>query len=99
MSETRTATSKANGSLVDAARPSLWLTVLSLTAIALLIALGAWQIERRAWKLALIERVEQRVHAPAQPIPSPATWPTVCAANDEYRHVSATGRLLHDREP
>ena len=32
----------------------------------LLIALGVWQIERRAWKLALIERVEQRVHAPGR---------------------------------
>src|SRR3954465_10216380 len=91
-------TSKANEVRGDAARPPLWLAVLSLTAFALLIALGVWQIERRAWKLALIDRVEQRVHAPAQPIPSPAAWPTVSAANDEYRHVSVTGRVLHDRE-
>jgi surfeit locus 1 family protein len=76
----------------------LWLTVLSLTAFVLLIALGVWQVERRAWKLALIDRVEQRVHAAAQPIPSPASWPAVTAANDEYRHVTVSGRLLHDRE-
>nr|WP_246583860.1 SURF1 family protein [Bradyrhizobium iriomotense] len=76
----------------------MWLTVLSLTAFAILIALGVWQIERRAWKLALIDRVEQRVHAPAQPIPAPAAWPAISAANDEYRHVSVTGRFLHDRE-
>nr|WP_245004091.1 SURF1 family protein [Bradyrhizobium liaoningense] len=76
----------------------MWLTVLSLTAFALLIALGVWQIERRAWKLALIDRVEQRVHAPVQPAPAPAAWPTITAANDEYRHVSVTGRFLHDRE-
>lgn len=80
------------------ARPSLWLMVLSLTAIALLIALGVWQVERRAWKLALIDRVEQRVHAAAQPVPSPASWPAVTAANDEYRHVAVAGRFLHDRE-
>lgn len=98
MSKTRTVTSKANGTRRNAARPSLWLTVLSVAAFALLIALGVWQIERRAWKLALIDRVEQRVHAPAQPIPSPATWPTVSTANDEYRHVSVTGRFLHDCE-
>ena len=48
----------------------LWLTVLSLTAFVVLIALGVWQVERRAWKLELIARVEQRVHAPAQPITS-----------------------------
>jgi surfeit locus 1 family protein len=81
-----------------AARLSLWLTILSLAAFAILIALGVWQIERRAWKLALIERVEQRIHAVAHPIPAPASWPAVTAANDEYRHVTATGRFLHDRE-
>lgn len=99
MSEPRTATGKAGGTRGRAARsPSLWLAVLSLTAFVTLIALGVWQIERRAWKLALIDRVEQRVHAPAVPIPSPTSWPTVSAANDEYRHVSVTGRFLHDRE-
>lgn len=98
MSETRTETSKAEGTRGKTARPSLWLTVLSLAAFALLIALGIWQVERRAWKLALIDRVEQRVHAPAQPVPSPASWPAVSAANGEYRHVSASGRFLHDRE-
>nr|GAJ32344.1 SURF1-like protein [Bradyrhizobium sp. DOA9] len=78
--------------------PSPWLTVLSLVAFAVLIALGVWQIERRAWKLALIDRVEQRVHAPAQPIPPPTSWPAVSAASDEYRHVSLSGRFLHDSE-
>ncbi|WP_342736932.1 SURF1 family protein [Bradyrhizobium sp. B117] len=98
MSDTWTVTSKAEGTRGKAARPSLWLTVLSLAAFVLLIALGVWQVERRAWKLALIDRVEQRVHAPAQPIPAPASWPAVTAANDEYRHVSLAGRFLHDRE-
>ncbi|MCJ9703202.1 MULTISPECIES: SURF1 family protein [unclassified Bradyrhizobium] len=98
MSEVRTVTSEAKAMRGHAARPSLWLTVLSLTAFVALIALGVWQIERRAWKLALIDRVEQRVHAPAAPIPSPASWPSISAANDEYRHVSVTGRFLHDRE-
>jgi len=81
-----------------AARPNLWLTLLSLSVVIALMALGIWQVERRAWKLALIDRVEQRVHAAAQPIPSPASWPAVSAANDEYRHVSVSGRFLHDRE-
>lgn len=98
MSDTGTVTGKAGGTRGKAARPSLWLTVPSLAAFVLLIALGVWQVERRAWKLALIDRVEQRVHAPAQPIPAPASWPAVAAANDEYRHVRLAGRFLHDRE-
>lgn len=99
MSRTGTATSEAGGTQGSAMHaPALWLTVLSLLALVVLIALGVWQIERRAWKLALIDRVEQRVHASAQPIPAPAAWPAVSAANDEYRHVSLGGRFLHDRE-
>lgn len=99
MSKARTVTGKTGGTHSEAVRtPALWLTVLSLVAFVLLIALGVWQIERRAWKLALIDRVEQRVHAPAQPIPSPASWSAISAATDEYRHVSVSGRFLHDRE-
>ncbi|MBR0907721.1 SURF1 family protein [Bradyrhizobium liaoningense] len=99
MSEIRTGTGKPGETRGKAARtPPLWLTVLLLTAFVLLIALGVWQIERRAWKLALIDRVEQRVHAPAVPIPSPEAWPAVSTANDEYRHVSVAGHFLHDRE-
>lgn len=81
-----------------AARPQLWLTVPSLIVFVILMALGVWQVERRAWKLALIDRVEQRVHATAQPIPSQDSWPAITAANDEYRHVSVSGHFLHDRE-
>lgn len=98
MSKIGTVTGKTKGARRKIARPSLWLTVLSLTAIVLLLALGVWQVERRAWKLALIDRVEQRVHAAAQPLPSPAAWPTVSIANDEYRHVAVAGHFLHDRE-
>ncbi|MHB0772045.1 SURF1 family protein [Bradyrhizobium sp. 5.13L] len=98
MSERGIVTGKAEGTRSLAVRPSLWLTVLSLAAFATLIALGVWQIERRAWKLALIDRVDQRVHAPAGPIPSPAAWPKVSTADDEYRHVTVNGRFLHDRE-
>ena len=99
MNESRTVAGEDGDARSKTARsPSPWLTVLSLIAFVLLIALGVWQIERRAWKLALIDRVEQRVHAPAQPIPSPAAWPAVSATNDEYRHVSLSGRFLHDSE-
>ena len=58
------------------------------------VALGTWQVERRAWKLALIERVEGRVHAPPSPVPSEATWPTVSAADFEYLPVTLQGRWL-----
>ncbi|MCZ2495899.1 SURF1 family protein [Xylophilus sp. Kf1] len=74
------------------------LAVFFLAAFSVFVALGIWQVERRAWKLALIERVEERVHAPATPAPGPDTWFTVNTAADEYRHVSLAGEFLHDKE-
>ena len=69
-----------------------------IAAAALLFAgfaaLGTWQVQRLFWKLALIERVEQRVHA--APVEAPAG--PVTAAADEYRHVALRGRFLHERE-
>jgi surfeit locus 1 family protein len=57
-------------------------------------ALGSWQVKRLQWKLDLIERVNQRVHAPAVPAPGPALWPNVTARSDEYRHVTVSGSFL-----
>jgi surfeit locus 1 family protein len=74
------------------------LVLVALLGIAGLIALGVWQIERRAWKLALIDRVEQRLHAAPDTMPVPAAWPAINAANYEYRRVTVAGRFLHDRE-
>ncbi|MFD1839649.1 surfeit locus 1 family protein [Paracidovorax cattleyae] len=74
--------------------------MLILVGIALFLgflALGTWQVQRRAWKLALIERVDQRVHAAPVPVPPPAQWPQVDAAGYEYLPVAATGRWLSDR--
>ncbi|WP_430304835.1 SURF1 family protein [Rhizobium sp. 0TCS1.26] len=62
------------------------------------VGLGSWQVQRLFWKLDLIERVDARVHAEAVPAPGPSTWPGIDAANDEYRRVSVTGRLLNDKE-
>jgi surfeit locus 1 family protein len=58
-------------------------------------ALGIWQVERRAWKHALIARVTERIHAPAVPLPPPGQGRNV--ANDEYLRVRATGRYRHDQ--
>jgi len=69
-----------------------------VACVGILLALGAWQIERRAWKLDLIDRVERRIHADAVPAPGPAAWPAINRADDEYRRVTLSGRFLHDRE-
>ena len=70
----------------------------ALLGIVGFTSLGVWQIERRAWKLDLIDRVEQRVHAAPVAAPGPAEWPTINAKDDEYRRVAVSGHFLNDRE-
>ncbi|VTU34123.1 hypothetical protein H4CHR_03353 [Variovorax sp. PBS-H4] len=74
------------------------LALAGVLLFALFAALGIWQLERRAWKLALIERVESRVHAPPADAPAPADWPRIDAGEYEYRHLRLEGVLLHERE-
>lgn len=76
-----------------------WIAVvLAALATLALIALGIWQVERREWKLALIERVEQRVHAPPVAAPGPGEWPQLTRENAEYRRVEVRGEYLPGRE-
>src|SRR5262249_32836880 len=67
---------------------------LAVLFFVLFVALGTWQLKRRVWKLDLIARVEQRVHAPAVAPPAPDQWPQVTSATDEYRHVQLAGTFL-----
>jgi len=78
-----------------------FLAAVALVQLALFagfLALGIWQVERRAWKLDLIERVDSRVHAAPVPAPGPDQWPQVDAARDAYRHVEVSGSFQHDNE-
>ncbi|WP_242499830.1 SURF1 family protein [Methylibium sp. Pch-M] len=73
----------------------LVLAAAALAAFVVFTALGSWQLQRRTWKLDLIERVEQRVHAAPVAAPERARWPELTAATDGYRHVRLVGRYLH----
>jgi len=75
-------------------RPTLWATVAVVPALAILIGLGVWQLERLEWKTALIAEMRGRMDAPAMELPKPLT------DLDElrFRRVKLTGEFLHDRE-
>ena len=57
-------------------------------------ALGVWQLERRAWKLDLIARVEARIHAP----PRLLTDLSGFSAADAYTPVRLEGTFQNNRE-
>ena len=65
-----------------------------ILAIAGLLALGTWQVQRRAWKLDLIARVNARLHAE----PQPAQFGGTISKQDEYRRVTATGRFVPGKD-
>jgi len=76
----------------------LVLGLLAVSGVAALVALGLWQLERRAWKLDLMHRVDQRIHARPVAAPAPSAWASIDAESAEYRRVAMTGIFLNDRE-
>jgi len=73
------------------------LLIVTVAALSL-VALGTWQLERRSWKLHLIEQIDQRVNAAPTSLPDPHLWTSVTQEEYAYRHVRATGVFLNDRE-
>ncbi|MFL6673516.1 MAG: SURF1 family protein [Massilia sp.] len=74
----------------------LVLAAAGLLLIVLFAGLGSWQVYRLQWKLALIERVNSRVHAAPVAPPPAARWAQVTQESDEYRHVRLAGTFLYE---
>ncbi|WP_342634227.1 SURF1 family protein [Lichenihabitans psoromatis] len=80
-------------------RPSLlWPTLSTLIALAILVALGVWQLERLAWKNGLVAMIAARTTAPPSPLPPEADWMRLAPNAYAYRHVTVEGRFEHDKE-
>ncbi len=76
-------------------RPLPVLTALTLAALAILIALGVWQLERREEKHALLDRIAARASA------APAPVEILLATGDDFaahRKATALGIFDHAKE-
>jgi surfeit locus 1 family protein len=82
------------------ARRRTWLSLLipALLLLAALIALGTWQLQRKAWKEDLIATLTERLAAPPSGLPAPNTWPGLDQADDEYRRVKFTATFDYGKE-
>jgi cytochrome oxidase assembly protein ShyY1 len=69
-----------------------------LAAFAVLIGLGIWQLERKAWKEALIDTLDQRLAARPVALPPRTRWASLDPDHDEFRHVTFQATLLGDDE-
>ncbi|MBP0597407.1 SURF1 family protein [Herbaspirillum sp. LeCh32-8] len=93
---------KENGAAqaVPTSRSKASLVFLAICAgffFVVFIALGTWQVYRLQWKLALIAKVDARVHAAAVAAPGHDQWPQVSSDSDEYRRVTLSGRYLYSK--
>ncbi|MBY5337833.1 SURF1 family protein [Rhizobium leguminosarum] len=71
--------------------------ILVLIALAILISLGTWQVERLHWKEGLIADIAAR--QAASPVPLADIEAIAAAGGDiEYRKVTATGRYINNKE-
>jgi surfeit locus 1 family protein len=77
-------------------RRLLWQALAAAVGIAILIGLGVWQLERLAWKEALIARVAADFNGPATQ--APLRWDALDLGDLEYRPVRVTGHFLNDKE-
>jgi surfeit locus 1 family protein len=72
--------------------------IAALAGCALLIALGTWQMERKAWKEALIDAMSQRLAADSGELPSRESWSRLDPADAEFRRVRFAGEFVHGQE-
>ncbi|QCK88728.1 SURF1 family protein [Phreatobacter aquaticus] len=72
--------------------------IAALSALAVLLGLGTWQLSRLAWKNELVAQVAARTHAAPVALPSPAAWSAMTAERDEYRRVSVSGTFRNTGE-
>ena len=76
------------------AKGLLWPAIAAIAGVAMLIALGNWQMRRLAWKESLIAAIAERAHAE----PMSLTEAERQHGDVEYLRVKATGKLLNDHE-
>jgi surfeit locus 1 family protein len=88
-------TTNATGSALRTLAPP---GVMVLVGVTVLAGLGTWQLQRKAWKEALIAAVSERAAQPPVPLPPPAAWGGLTPERDEFRRMTVTVTFLHDGE-
>jgi surfeit locus 1 family protein len=68
-------------------------------ALAMLIGLGMWQLQRKEWKETLVATVAERLSAPPVALPPPREWPNLAGGPaDEFLRVTLTAAFENDME-
>lgn len=80
-------------------RRGLFIPAVFVTAaVAALIALGTWQLERKAWKEALIAELDAKLATAPGNLPPRERWQQLDAAREEFRRVAFPAEFLPGEE-
>jgi surfeit locus 1 family protein len=72
--------------------------VLLAAALAVLVALGTWQLERKSWKDDLIANLDRKLAAAPVDVPARERWTRLDPAADEFRRVAFPAEFLPGQE-
>ena len=77
-----------------------WLGLLlpAIVAFLILIGLGTWQVQRKAWKEGLIAELTERLGVPPTALPSAKDWPSLDPASVEYSRVTFSAQFDNTAE-
>jgi surfeit locus 1 family protein len=67
-------------------------------AFAILVGLGAWQLQRKHWKEGLVDSMTARFLAPPENLPEPAKWAAMTAENSEFLRVKIDADFLPTKD-
>ncbi|MFZ4806007.1 MAG: SURF1 family protein [Hyphomicrobiaceae bacterium] len=76
----------------------IWPTLATAAALAVLLALGTWQWQRKNWKDDLVQRIVARTVAEPVSIDAALALATRTGGDIEYLRVAVEGRFLHGAE-
>lgn len=86
----------------EASRPAwrvlLWPGLFTLVALAILIGLGFWQLERLGAKERFAARIAASLAGAPQALPPEKEWPALKPKVTDYTKVTLSGEFLHDKE-
>lgn len=71
----------------------------TIVSLAILISLGMWQLQRKAWKEGLIATLNAQLKAEPLPLPPPSEWPSLNRDNSEFRRVTLRADAIADAKP
>lgn len=79
-------------------RSLIVLTVFTAGAFAILLALGFWQLERKAWKDDIVAKIEARAYGSPVAPPPEAAWSGFKRDALDYQRVTLAGTFRHGEE-